>query len=174
MRLDGPLITETRANYYPEPFLTQALNQDMASLRDLGAYDEIEAELLTKEQKRAAINAGWALRWKELELKARLCAKGYSQNIDDKHETYASTLLITTLIFSRLLSIVHGWKTLQRDVSNAFLHAQVDEKDFILLEAPEAYYPGKQVYWGLRKLLYGLNTAPKGWQDHFASVVESE
>ena len=74
-----------------------------------------------------------------------------------------------------------GWQVLFGDVSTAFLHAKLQEDERIFVEPPNEYYPkeknkdGKnskdRVLWKLHKALYGLRTAPKQWQDHFALLL---
>ena len=40
------------------------------------------------------------------------------------------------------------------------------------MRPPREYYHGVDKLWRLRRPLYGLRTAPKHWQEHFAEVFE--
>ena len=42
----------------------------------------------------------------------------------------------------------------------------------IFVWPPREYYPSGDVLWRLKRAMYGLRTAPRSWQDHFASVLK--
>ena len=69
----------------------------MDSTRHFNVYTELKASDLSWEAKNSAIRTRWVLRWKGNKVRARLVAKGYSQQVEDKDDTYASTPLLTTL-----------------------------------------------------------------------------
>ena len=58
------------------------------------------------------------------------------------------------------------------DVCTAFLHALIDTTLFVI--PPKEYYPRGGVLWKLKKAMYGLKSAPKDWQDHFALILTTE
>ena len=41
----------------------------------------------------------------------------------------------------------------------------------ILLKPPAEFYTNKNIYWRLKKAMYGLRSSPKAWQDHLASIM---
>ena len=169
LRLDDPLLTTQQLDEYPEDKLSEAMNKDMMSMKAFDVYYELLASNLTPDQLQRVIKSRWVLRWKGDEIRATLVAKTYSQDITDL-ETYASTPLLLTLRKRLLIALNRGWKVLFGDVSTAFL---LPENEEILVEAPQEYYPKdrQRVLWKLRRPLYGLQTAPKQWQDYFATVL---
>ena len=144
----------------------------MSSMKNFDVYVELLADSLTPEQLKKVIKSRWVFRWKGDEIRARLCAKGYSQDITNM-DTFASTPLLLTLKILLLVALARGWKILFGDVSTAFLHALLGEDEEIMVEPPSEYYSphGPKVIWRLRRPLYGLKTAPKQWQDHFANIL---
>ena len=87
----------------------------------------------------------------------------------DKDDLYASTPLLLTLKILLLLALLYGHTVRFADVSTAFLHATLDYDVFVV--PPKEYYPAGDVLWKLRKAMYGLRTALKVWQDHYAEVM---
>ena len=66
--------------------------------------------------------------------------------------------------------------TVAIDVHTAFLHADVDQDLLAEPPKPEEWYDARlkeDEVWKLNKALYGFRTAPKLWQQHLVSVVES-
>ena len=59
------------------------------------------------------------------------------------------------------------------DISTAFLHAQLSSDDQIYVWPPKEFYPLGGVIWLLKKAMYGLRTAPRDWQVHFAAQLQS-
>ena len=103
------------------------MNKEMESMRSFDVYIELLESDLTPEQLSKVIQSRWVLRWKADEIRARLVAKGYSQDVTDL-ETYASTPLLLTLKILLLIALNKGWKVLFGDVSTAFFHALLDEE----------------------------------------------
>ena len=90
--------------------------------------------------------------------------------------------MLCSLKILLLLAQTRSWRVLFGDVSTAFLHARLQDDERIFVEPPIEYDPQEKyktskdpknsVLWRLRKALYGLRTAPKQWQDHFAVILE--
>eukprot|EP00972_Heterocapsa_arctica_P100197 14773898-Heterocapsa_arctica.AAC.1 len=67
-------------------------------------------------------------------------------------------------------ALVNGWRVITADVSNAFLHAKLDDDDEIYVLPPETEKKPGHV-WRIRQALYGLRRAPQYWQEHFANKL---
>ena len=100
-------------------------------------------------------------------------AQGYSQELDDPDDSFASTPQLLSLKVLLLFALAKNYKIIIGDVQTAFLHAELPKDDKpIYVRPPKEYYGGLSKLWKLRRPLYGLRTAPKHWQDHFADVLE--
>ena len=112
--------------YEPEfqkELLIKGMQKEMQSIQDFDVYEEELAEKLTPEELKTCIPTRWVHKAKGLEVKSRVVVKGYKELVEDKDETYASTLSFTTLKLLLTLALAKHWFCLGADVSTAFLHA---------------------------------------------------
>ena len=174
LRLQEPRLWEGLADY-PEDLLRAGMQREMDAMREFEVYSEVPRKDLDPAVASKAITTRWVLRWKGDEVRARLVARGFTQEVKDPDDIYASTPLLTSLRAFVALALARGWHMTTGDVSTAFLHAAVttspDEED-IYIVPPVEYYPGKDVLWRLHKAMYGLRTSPRAWQEHFAIELQ--
>lgn len=72
--------------------------------------------------------------------KARLVAKGYTQQEGINYiETFSPVVKLASVKLLLGLASIHGWTLTQMDVTNAFLHGDLDEEIFMSL--PQGYTP---------------------------------
>ena len=69
------------------------------------------------------------------------------------------------------MSAAHkGWSTWSVDVRTAFLNAELDDEDVVLVRPPRIFVDAGAVeegtLWWVKKALYGLRQAPACWQRH--------
>ena len=70
--------------------------------------------------------------------KARLCAKGFTQQYGlDYLDTFSPTVSFTTLGLMFQLAVQYGFDIQQTDVDSAFLYAKLQEE--IYMEQPEGF-----------------------------------
>ena len=70
------------------------------------------------------------------------------------------------------MALARAWMTYSFDISTAFLHAPLSGEPVYVWPPKEFYHFGK-VLWRLKKAMYGLRSAPKDWQAHWAAVLLS-
>ena len=98
--------------------------------------------------------------------KARLCAKGFTQQHGiDYNETFSPTVSFTTLRTLFCLAAHYDLDIQQTDVDCAFLYADLQEE--IYMTQPEGFYQpasdGTRMVCLLKKAIYGLKQAPFEW-----------
>jgi hypothetical protein len=96
--------------------------------------------------------------------KTRLVAKEFDQlNGVDYYETFSPITKPATIRLVLALTVQFDWSTNQLDVSNAFLHGELDEE--VYMEQPQGFihpsYPDHVCR--LHKSLYCLKQAPRAW-----------
>ena len=107
--------------------------------------------------------------------KARLVAQGFSQKKGiDYSETFAPTMHIKTMRVLLTLAGRLGLEVRQYDVSNAFLHADID-CDVYVRQPPGHKKPGQEDWvYKLNKAMYGLKNAPKAYSDYFMKLLAEQ
>lgn len=99
---------------------------------------------------------------------ARLVAKGFTQTKGlDYFETFAPVAKVTTVRVLITLAVIHGWSLTQMDVTNAFLHGDLEEEVYMSLppgfhnSISSKYQTHAPMVCRLKKFLYRLKQAPR-------------
>lgn len=76
--------------------------------------------------------------------KARLVAKGFTQQEGvDFTDTFSPVAKLASVKLLLGLAAIQGWSMSQMDVSNAFLHSDLDEE--IFMSIPQGYVPASGI-----------------------------
>jgi hypothetical protein len=96
------------------------------------------------------------------------CARG-DQQLEgiDIFETYAPVIQWTTICLMFILEILLGLKSMQGDVTYAFLHTDLKENETVYIDMPMGFAQygknGQKKCLKLRKTLYGLQQSPRAF-----------
>jgi len=133
-------------------------------------------ELVPPPKGRKVVGSRWVYRVKDSGLlKARFCAKGFTQRWgEDYDETYAPVAKYTsirTLIALAVGKRFKGKRIHQMDVKSAFLCSML--KETVYVRQPEGFeVEGKEDWvYRLKKSLYGLKQSPREWYRTIAPVL---
>lgn len=99
-------------------------------------------------------------------------AKGYVQKHGvDFDEVFAPAARIETVRLVIGIVASHGWELHHLDVKTAFLHGELKEEVYV--SQPEGYViKGSETkVYKLKKALYGLRQAPRGWNEKLNAVL---
>ncbi|XP_074347279.1 uncharacterized protein LOC141686120 [Apium graveolens] len=141
-------------------------------------------EVTTLPPSKITIGCKWIYKTKYLpdgkieRHKSRLVALGYKQKYgEDYFKTYALVAKMTTVRALLAVAAMEDWITLQMDVSNAFLHGELNET--IYMKMPQGYFykgcrinsqsiatlnaENNNLVCRLKKSLYGLKQSPRLW-----------
>ncbi|WVZ65258.1 hypothetical protein U9M48_014654 [Paspalum notatum var. saurae] len=182
-RLADPnyVLTTTSNDISPLPSLVRAALRDpnwLAAMRL--EYDALLANrtwrLVPKPRGARVITGKWVFKHKlnpdgSLErYKARWVVRGFNQRPGiDFGETFMPVVKPATIRTVLTLAASKGWPANQLDVTNAFLHDNLDEQVFC--QQPTGFHPDDVCL--LSRSLYGLRQAPRAWFTSFANFVLS-
>ena len=165
-----------------QPGWKQAIDSELKALDDNETW-----EVTTLPTGKTAIGSHWIFKTKlkadgsEERKKARLVVQGNRQQYGvDYQETFAPVAKMVTVRSLLAVAALKGWQTCQMDVSNAFLHGDLEEDVYMKLPLgycgkgecarAESTLP-KDLVCKLKKSLYGLKQAPRQWFSKLSSAL---
>lgn len=127
-----------------KPEWQEAMAHELKALEDNETWD---VALPPKGNKVMGCKWVYKVKYKALgeveKYKVRLVAKGYTQvEGEDFNETFAPVAKMTTVRCLPSIAIARDWELHQMDVSNAFLHGDLEEE--VYMQAPEGYKVPKE------------------------------
>lgn len=89
---------------------------------------------------------------------------------EDYRETIAPMAKMTTVSCLLTVAVAKGWDLHQMDMSNVFLHGELDEE--VYMDIPQGYkVPKKGMVCCLKKSLYGLRQASRNWYSKLSQAL---
>ena len=151
-----------------------AMDSEYQKIQNLETY-----KLEKIDQKTNIVKCKWVFKKKldvkgnVLELKARLCAKGFTQRYGiDFLETFAPVAKIKSMRALTQIYATNGLKMFQDDVPSAFLNPHINER--VVMSQIPGYDDGSGRFCVLQKTLYGLKQSPREWNLVMNDFLESE
>ena len=156
-----------------------AMNTELGALESNNTW-----EVTTLPPGKVAIACKWLFKTKYRpdgsveRYKSRLVILGCKQKYgEDYWETFAPVAKMSTVRTLLAVAAMEGWYAIQMDVTNAFLHGDLNE--VVYMKLPQGYYhwgcrineksvhcpskPAAELVCKLRKTLYRLKQAPRLW-----------
>lgn len=131
-----------------------AKTKEIEKLKEFEVFEEV-ADF--GEQK---ISTRWVFTRKpDGELKARLVARGFEENLRGATDSPTVTKFAIRVLLS--LATKPDWQLKTIDVKSAFLQSKEIERDVFIQPPKDQRKPGK--IWKLKKSLYGLGDASRCW-----------
>lgn len=151
------------------------MDSEMEALERNGTWD-----LVAPPRARPLVTCKWLFKLKRdadgnvTRYKARLVARGFSQIAGlDYTDTFAPVTRHSTIRTILAVATARGWHLEQSDISNAYLHADLEEE--IYMQQPIGYEKvdgdGRPLACRLKKGLYGLKQAGRGWHHRLARFL---
>ena len=96
----------------------------MGQMKKHDVYAEVSTDTVDQETLHNAIDSRWVHKSKTpTEVRSRIVAKGYKEEVEDLDGIYASTPLFVILRVLLTVAMARSWKIRLGDASTAFLHA---------------------------------------------------
>jgi hypothetical protein len=124
-------------------------------------------DLLPRTPDMKVISSTWALKVKRCpngsvkKFKARFCTCGNQQKEGiDFFETWSPVVQWLMIRIVMILPAIRGWKSVQCDITAAFIHAFLKPEEVIYVHQPHGFKMKEDHVLRLRQSLYRLRQAP--------------
>ncbi|PKU60143.1 Retrovirus-related Pol polyprotein from transposon TNT 1-94 [Dendrobium catenatum] len=152
-----------------------AMSAEFQALQQQGTW-----ELVKPPSSQTILGCKWIYKTKRASdgtiarYKARLVAQGYRQEYGiDYTETFSPVAKFPTIRLFITTAVIRKWSILQLDVSNAFLHGDLNEE--VYMHQPPGFrdpqYP--DFVCRLHKAIYGLKQSPRQWFAKLTTHLQS-
>ena len=85
------------------------MQKEMASMKNFDVFTEVLISSLPPETVKNAISTRWVYRWKGDTVRSRLVCRGFTEEVADLDDTYASTPLLVMVKLLILVSLSASW-----------------------------------------------------------------
>ena len=130
-----------------------------AKLEELDKLRKYEVYELVDDIGQQTVSCKWLIKVKEDKVKARLVARGFEENFQDRKDSPTCTRESLRMIFAVAASM--NWTINTMDISSAFLQGNLMDRE-VFVKPPKESESGARL-WKLKRCLYGLVDAPREW-----------
>ena len=155
---------------HKEKLVIEAKEKELENWKRMNVYDEVD------DIGQPTMSVRWVITEKsenfeefEKKVKARLCVRGFEEELDESVESPTSEKRTIRLGFN--LAVQNNWCIETVDIKSAFLQSNDIERSVFVKPPKEARVPGK--IWQLIKPVYGLDDGPRCWYQSLAKYLES-
>ncbi len=148
-RLQHPIIHDNEG--FDEGKLQKGMNKEMDQMKKHDVYEEASTDNVDKETLHDAIDSRWVHKNKTpTEVRSRIVAKFYKEEIEDLDDIYASTPLFVILQVLLTVAMARSWRIRLGHVPTAFLHVPLGNQH-VYIWPPKEYYPEGATLWRLAR-----------------------
>ena len=147
-----PVLIPTK--YHDHPDIVRAKQEELSKWEKYEAFIEVNEEDATNP-----ISTRWVITDKGETEKARLCVRGFEEEIYPRSDSPTASSEAMKLFLS--ISANQSFRLKSLDVTSAFLQGEKLERDVFVIPPPEVRKFGK--LWKLQKSAYGLYDASRKW-----------
>ena len=135
-----------------------------AKLKEIASWDDFEVYEEAVDDGQTRLDTHWVLTEKQVKgkliIKARLTIRGDQEETENIRSDSPTVRKGNIKVFAAVAA-KERWEICTSDVTSAFLQGAKLERDVFVLPPKERRVPG--ILWKLRKPVYGLVDAPRGW-----------
>ena len=109
----------------------------------------------------------WVHRWTGIDIRSRLCVRGFRQLIHDLDDTFGPTPVLMLLDILFVFALSMQWSFSTYDITTARLPCMqylIQMMNRSSLGRRKHTFPLKSLIWRLKRAVYGLRVAPRDWQ----------
>ena len=149
------------------PGVVAAKKSELENHKKFGTFELIKESSLNEQQKQLVIPSTWAIVYKGApglgKIKARLCARGDKEPNVDMIRTDAPTASKDSIRILLSISASTGWKLHSLDFQAAFIQGKDIDRELYMKPPPDYRKTNPGIIFRIRKRLYGLRDASRGW-----------
>ena len=111
---------------------------------------------------------------KATQFEHEIVAKGYTEEINDNDDIFASTPIFCVLRMLLVLALCNNWICLTGDISTAFLHAAAADSRPLYVSTSRVLQRLRpnRLATHTKPSIQRLRSSPKAWQNHLAEVMQ--
>jgi hypothetical protein len=153
----------------------EAFQCELASLRELDTYELVprpKGQNVIKGKVVCKVKRGADGSIERYKIRYVGCGYDQTEGVDYfQHHVWAPTGQHATLRVLIVHAASHGYMIRHIDISTAFLHGELSERELVYVEQPPMINDGTDQVWRLKKSLYGLKQSGRKWYEKLVELL---